>query len=276
LLKDGKVYGDYANAELLHKLTLVANDRVEGNGARSNLTYAHTLEVFDHAGNANEAQKGIPELLVLNATRGHVRKGNSASLKLARKTEKTALRVGGAHTVNVIFVVKRSPNKYGLTKLARDIGSRLLVTEVAVYQHNRVHLLLLEALNGRRGGGVVKYEVVNTDAAGINKGDPVRGKAAFNVFKASFASLLGGIPVPARAAGAVGGISSHCDNTYLYVVIKHIFISLSVELKFINYAVVGVFEYGGIGVGIYGNYRCRAIHAYNMMDGSRNANGDVN
>ena len=135
------------------------------------------------------------------------------------------MRVGRTHAVNVIFIVKGRPEQNGLTECHRDIRRSLLIAEIAVDHHYGIDLLCLESLNDLSRALVIENEGLNSDTLVVDEAYLVGSKIILDILYKSLPSLLCGVLGKKGSSGAVGRISSHCDETYLNFVVKHIFFS---------------------------------------------------
>ena len=221
LLQYGKVDGDHLHPELLHQLALVPDDREEGRGTGPKLTDAHPAEIFDHADNAHETVKALPEFRRFHPTARQMRERDVKPLQLPRHAEQPALRVGRAHSVRIVFVIQRCPQKDRLAERLCDIRRRFLVSEIAVDDHHRVHILPAKPLNDRLRTRRVKNQVMVSQSALIGKADVTVCKVAFDVINVLFLPLFGGIPGQKRSARAVCGVAPHGDKTDFYPIVKH-------------------------------------------------------
>ena len=60
----------------------------------------------------------------------------------------------------VIFVIQRRPKKTRLTKCLCDVGRRLFITEITVYDKHRINVAIFKTVYNVRGGGIVKDKVL--------------------------------------------------------------------------------------------------------------------
>ena len=112
------------------------------------------------------------------------------ALELSRNTKKTALTVGRSHTVLIIFIIKRSPQKHRLTKGSGNIRCGLLISEIAVNYHYGVNIFRFESFNCLNGGSPVKNKVTAAKSLCINKRDFFIGKIFLYILNKAMASFL--------------------------------------------------------------------------------------
>lgn len=114
------------HAKALHQLTLIENNGAEGLRTQTDLCDAHTAEILDHAGNADEFVQAVGENRVAYAAVFNVAERNAVALHLAADAEQAALAVGVAAAVRLKYVVQRAPEQNRQAKLFGDHGGDLL------------------------------------------------------------------------------------------------------------------------------------------------------
>ena len=143
------------------------------------------------------------------------------TLELTGHAEKSALGVGRPHTVHIVFIVQRRPQKHRFPEHLRNVRRRLLVAEVAVDDENGVHLLGAEPLHRLCRRGVIEHQILDADPLGVHEGDLVGGKMLLDVLHKAMPTLLCGIPCQKSPAGTVGRVAAHRQQSDLNRILLH-------------------------------------------------------
>ena len=218
---NGKIQCHSPNTEFLHQFTLIPNHREEGCGTGANLTDPQAGEILHHAGNSNKAVEALGKFRAFHPAARQMRERNVETLHLTGHPKQAALRIRGAHAVHVIFIIQRCPQQHRFTQCFGDIRCCFLIAEVAVDDHDRIDLFLLEALHHLRGRYIVKHQILDTDSLVVHKADMVTCEVFFNILHKALSTLLCRIPCQKSTPGSVCGIAAHCDQTDFYLIVQH-------------------------------------------------------
>lgn len=216
---DRHVDWDDVHAEALHQLALIENNGAEGLRPQTDLRDAHTAEILDHAGNADEFVQAVGEDRVAYAAVFNVAERNAIALHLAADAEQAALAVGVAAAVRLKYVVQRAPEQNRQAKLFGDHGGDLFVAEVAVDDKDCIGALFAHQVNDRLHILFVIQDFNLVDALEIDERDVFAGEMLLNIRYGFSCAIFRVFPV--ENAGARGAVSADRHQTDLDMIIQH-------------------------------------------------------
>ena len=207
------------HAEALHQFALVENNGAERLRPQTDLRDAHTAEILDHTGHADEFVQAFGKDRVAYAAIFNIAERNAVALHLAADAEQTALAVRVTAAVRLKYVVQRAPEQNRQAKLFGDHGGDLFVAEVAVDDENRVGALFAHQIDNRLHVFFVVQYFYIVNALEVDERDVFAGEMLLDIRYGFSCALLRIFPV--ENTGARGAVSADRHKTDLDMVIQH-------------------------------------------------------
>ena len=207
------------HTEALHQFALVENNGAEGLRPQTDLRDAHTAEILDHTGHADEFVQAFGKDRVAYAAIFNIAERNAVALHLAADAEQAALAVGVAAAVRLKYIVQRPPEQNGKPQLLGDHGGNLFIAEVAVDDENRVGALFAHQIDNRLHVFFVVQYFYIVNALEVDERDVFAGEMLLDIRYGFSCALLRVFPV--ENAGARGAVSADRHQTDLDMIIQH-------------------------------------------------------